>query len=152
VSAATKTLVRGLGERAAGALFPAWGNRYLLGQTAVASWAGESRLSGGRGQSSRGRCHVRTLTSPKTFDCEICSAVLKSQRDLDNHRCLLHDECGAARLGAPITFRCATCGEAFARRGDLLAHLRQRGHPTERDKVRPLGAQRPRGRPRHRNG
>ena len=92
------------------------------------------------------------LTSPKTFDCGICSAVLRSQRDLDNHMCLLHDECGAARLGTPITFRCATCGEAFARRGDLLAHLRQRGHPTERDKVRPQGAQRPRGRPRHRNG
>ena len=90
-------------------------------------------------------------TFPKTYDCEMCSAVLKSQRDLDNHMCLLHDECGAARLGTPITFRCATCGEAFARRGDLLAHLLQRGHghSAERDKVRPRGAQRLGGRPRH---
>ena len=97
---------------------------------------------------------MRTLSSPKTFDCVICSAVLKSQRDLDNHLCLLHDECGAARLGSPITFRCATCGDAFARRGDLLAHLRQRGHghPAQRDKVRPPGARQLRGRPRSRSG
>ena len=97
---------------------------------------------------------MSTLTSPKTFDCEICSAVLKSQRDLGNHMCLLHDECGAARLGTPITFRCATCGEAFARRSDLFAHLRQRGHghPAEWDKARPPGAQRPRRRPRSRSG
>jgi uncharacterized C2H2 Zn-finger protein len=97
---------------------------------------------------------VRTLTSSKTFDCAICSAVLKSQRELDNHLCLLHDDCGAARLGAPITFRCATCGEAFARRGELLAHLRRRvhGHPAEHDKARPPGAQRQRGRPRRRSG
>ena len=94
------------------------------------------------------------LTSAKTFDCEICSAVLRSQRDLDNHMCLLHDDCGAARLGTPITFRCATCGEAFARRGDLFAHLRQRGHghPAEWDKARPPGAQRLRGRQRQRGG
>jgi uncharacterized C2H2 Zn-finger protein len=97
---------------------------------------------------------VRTLTPPKTFDCAICSAVLKSQRDLDNHMCLLHDECGEAHLGTPITFRCATCGEAFARRGDLLAHLRQRGHghAVERDGARPPGAQRLRGRPGRRSG
>jgi len=97
---------------------------------------------------------VRTLTPSKTFDCAICSAVLKSQRDLDNHLCLLHDECGAAHLGAPITFRCAACGEAFARRGDLLAHLRRRGHGplAEWDKARPPGAQRPRGRPRRPSG
>jgi uncharacterized C2H2 Zn-finger protein len=97
---------------------------------------------------------VRTLAPPKTFDCEICSAALKSQRDLDNHLCLLHDECGEARLGAPITFRCATCGEAFARRGDLFAHLRQRGHghPAAWDKARPPGAPRSRGRSRPRSG
>jgi uncharacterized C2H2 Zn-finger protein len=97
---------------------------------------------------------VRTLTPHRTFDCEVCSAVLKSQRDLDNHMCLLHDECAEARLGTPITFRCATCGEAFARRGDLLAHLRQRGHgrSEERDKVRPPGARQLRGRPRSRSG
>jgi uncharacterized C2H2 Zn-finger protein len=91
---------------------------------------------------------VRALTSTKTFDCGICGAVLRSQRDLDNHMCLLHDDCGAARLGTPITFRCAACGEAFARRYDLLTHLRQRGHghPAERDKVRPQRAPRPRGR------
>ena len=97
---------------------------------------------------------MRTLSPPKTFDCEICSAVLKSQRELDNHMCLLHDDCAEARLGTPITFRCATCGEAFARRGDLLAHLRQRGHghPTKRDKLRPPGAQQLRGRPQSRSG
>ena len=40
------------------------------------------------------------------------------------------------------------------RAGDLLAHLYQlgHGHPTEWDKARPLGAQRLRGRPRHRSG
>jgi uncharacterized C2H2 Zn-finger protein len=85
--------------------------------------------------------------------CEICSAVLKSQRDLDNHMCLLHDDCGEARLGTPITFRCATCGEAFGRRGDLFAHLRQRGHghPAEWDMARSPGAQRLRGRPGRRS-
>jgi hypothetical protein len=88
------------------------------------------------------------LTSPKTFDCAICSAVLSSQRDLDNHMCLLHDDCGEAHLGTPITFRCATCGQAFARRGDLYAHLRLRGHghPAEWDMARRPGAQRLRGR------
>jgi hypothetical protein len=93
-------------------------------------------------------------TSPQTFDCAVCGAALKTQRDLDNHLCLLHDDCGAARLGTPITFRCAACGEAFARRGDLLAHLRQlgHGHPAEKDKARAAGAQRPRGRPRRRSG
>ena len=90
------------------------------------------------------------LTSPKTYDCEMCSAVFKSQRDLDNHLCLIHDECGAARLGTPITFRCAVCGEAFARRGDLLAHLSRRGHghPAEPGEA---GTPRGRGRSRHRN-
>ena len=94
------------------------------------------------------------LTSPKTFDCAICSPALRSQRDLDSHMCLLHDECGEARLGTPITFRCATCGEAFARRGDLFAHLLERGHghPAEWDMPRPPGAQRPRGRSRSRSG
>ena len=93
------------------------------------------------------------LTVPKTFDCEICSAVLKSRRDLDNHMCLIHDDCGEARIGTPITFRCATCGKAFTRRGDLFAHLQQRGHghPAEWDKGRAPGAQRLRGRPQHRS-
>jgi DNA-directed RNA polymerase subunit RPC12/RpoP len=85
-------------------------------------------------------------TAAKTYDCDICSAVLKSQRDLDNHRCLLHDDCGEARLGTPITFRCITCGEAFTLRSDLFAHLQERGHghPGEWDKARPPGTQRPR--------
>jgi uncharacterized C2H2 Zn-finger protein len=95
-----------------------------------------------------------TLTSPKTFGCEVCSAVLQSQRELDNHMCLLHDDCREARLGAPITFRCGACGEAFARRSDLFAHLRQRGHghPAKWDMARPPGAQRLRGRPGRRSG
>ena len=93
------------------------------------------------------------LTSPKTFECEICSAALRSQRDLDNHMCLLHDECGEARFGSPITFRCATCGQAFARRGELYAHMRQsgHGHPAAWDMARPPGAQRLRGRPGRRS-
>ena len=97
---------------------------------------------------------MAAITTPKTFVCETCSAVLRSQRDLDNHRCLVHDDCGEARLGTPITFRCATCGEAFGRRGDLFTHLRKRGHghPAEWDKARPPGAQRPRGRARQRSG
>ena len=97
---------------------------------------------------------MATLTTPKTFDCGVCSAALKSQRDLDNHMCLLHDDCGEARLGTPITFRCATCGEAFARRSDLFAHQNERdhGHPGEWDKARPAGAQRPRRRPGARSG
>ena len=88
------------------------------------------------------------LTPPKTFDCEICSAALRSQRELDNHMCLLHDECGEAHLGSAITFRCATCREAFGRRGDLFAHLREHGHghPAEWDKARPPGEPRLRGR------
>ena len=63
---------------------------------------------------------------------EICHAALKSQRDLDNHMCLRHDDCGEARLGAAITFRCITCGEAFARRSDLFAHHRSTGTETPR--------------------
>jgi len=96
---------------------------------------------------------VGAVTSPKTFDCEICRAALRSQRALDNHMCLLHDQCDAARLGTPITFRCAACGEAFGRRDDLLAHLSQRGHgrSPEQDTARPPGAQRPRRRPRSRS-
>ena len=95
-----------------------------------------------------------TVTSPKTYDCEICAAALKSQRDLDNHKCLRHDDCGEARLGTPITFRCATCGEGFARRGDLFAHQQERGHghPSEWDKPRQPGAQGRRGRPRSSGG
>ena len=91
------------------------------------------------------------LASPKTYDCTICSAALKSQRDLDNHMCLAHDQCGEARLGTPITFRCAACGAAFARRGDLLAHMDSNGHGhTEPgDKVRSQGGRRARGRPRN---
>ena len=97
---------------------------------------------------------MTALTGPKTYDCQMCSVVLGSQRELDNHMCLLHDDCGEARLGTAITFRCATCGEAFARRGDLFAHQQQRGHghPEEWDKARPPGAQRPRGRQRSRRG
>ena len=89
-----------------------------------------------------------TATTPKTFDCTLCSASLKSQRDLDNHRCLLHDDCGEARLGTPITFRCITCGEAFDLRSDLFAHQQEldHGHPAEWDKARPPGEQRPRRR------
>ena len=95
-----------------------------------------------------------SFTSSRTFDCEACGAALKSQRDLDNHMCLLHDDCAEAHLGTPITFRCATCGEAFTRRGDLFAHLRQcgHGHPAEWNKARPPGARRLRGRPRSRSG
>ncbi len=82
-----------------------------------------------------------SATTPKTFDCEICKAALKSQRDLDNHMCLRHDDCGEARLGAAITFRCITCGQAFARRSDLFAHQQKRGHgnPSEWDKPRQVG-------------
>jgi uncharacterized C2H2 Zn-finger protein len=85
----------------------------------------------------------------KTYACEICSEALKSQRDLDNHMCPRHDDCGEARLGTPITFRCATCGEAFPRRGDLYAHLLKLGHgnPAEWDKARPAGQARQRRRP-----
>ena len=87
-------------------------------------------------------------TTPKTFDCDICHAALKTQRELDNHMCLRHDDCGEARLGAAITFRCITCGEAFTRRSELYAHQQKDGHgnPSEWDKPRPLG-QRGRRRP-----
>jgi hypothetical protein len=83
-----------------------------------------------------------SVTTPKTYDCEICHAALKSQRDLDNHMCLRHDDCGEARLGSPITFRCVTCGKAFERRSDLYAHMKKNshGHPSEWDKPRQLGA------------
>jgi hypothetical protein len=94
------------------------------------------------------------LTTAKTVDCQICRASLKSQRELDNHMCLVHDECGEARLGTPITFRCATCGEAFARRGDLFDHQQElgHGHPSEWDKARPPGTPRPRTGQRRRSG
>ena len=93
-----------------------------------------------------------TVTTPKTFVCDVCSATLKSQRDLDNHMCLLHDDCGEAHLGTPITFRCVTCGEAFALRSDLFSHQKEQshGHPGEWDKARPAGAERPRRRPQSR--
>lgn len=92
-------------------------------------------------------------TVPKTFVCEVCSAVLESRRSLDTHKCLLHDDCGEARLGTPITFRCATCGEPFTRRRDLFSHLQKlgHGHPAEWDMARPPGVQRPRRRARSRS-
>jgi uncharacterized C2H2 Zn-finger protein len=95
-----------------------------------------------------------SVTTPTTFACPICGAVLKRQPELDRHMCLLHDDCGEGRVGAPITFRCATCGEAFGRRGDLLEHLRQsgHGHPPEWDTSLPPGAQRQRGRGRRPSG
>jgi hypothetical protein len=94
------------------------------------------------------------LTAAKTFVCATCDAILKSPRDLDNHMCLRHDDCGQARLGATLTFRCASCSEAFDRRSDLFAHLKERGHghPAEWDMARPPGEERPRRRPRSRGG
>lgn len=94
------------------------------------------------------------IAAPKTFVCGICSAALRSQRELDTHMCLAHDDCGEARLGTAITFRCATCGEAFPRRGDLFAHMQRcdHGHPAEWDKARPPGTQRPRRRAGSRSG
>jgi uncharacterized C2H2 Zn-finger protein len=88
----------------------------------------------------------------KTFECDICSATLTSQRALDNHKCLVHDDCSEARLGTPITFRCATCGQAFTRRSDLYGHQLKtsHGHPAEWDKARPPGTPRPRRKPRSR--
>ena len=67
-------------------------------------------------------------SSPKTYDCEVCGAALQSKWALDNHMCLFHDVCGPTRPGAQITFRCAACGEAFARRVDLLEHMESSGH------------------------
>jgi hypothetical protein len=95
---------------------------------------------------------LRALTSPKTYDCDICGASLKSQLGLDNHLCLLHDRCRAERIGGPITFRCALCGEAFERRDLLIVHLREsgHGHPIERDPLRPPTPQRLAGRSRRR--
>jgi uncharacterized C2H2 Zn-finger protein len=95
---------------------------------------------------------MASATVPKTYDCAVCKAELRSQRDLDNHMCLAHDQCGEARLGTPITFRCAACGEAFERRGDLYEHQVQcgHGHPHEFGKARPPAGQRGRGRPRGR--
>ena len=93
---------------------------------------------------------MRTLTSAKTFDCEICGASLKSQMGLDNHLCLLHDRCRSERIGGPITFRCAMCSEAFERRDLLIAHLGEsgHGHPVDRDPLRQPTPQRLAGRPR----
>ncbi len=89
-------------------------------------------------------------TTQKTFDCAHCSAVLRSERELANHLCIAHDDCAEARLGTAITFRCAACGKAFARRADLHAHLRERGHgrPAEWGNAWPEGSRRSRGRPR----
>jgi hypothetical protein len=88
------------------------------------------------------------VTAPKTFICEICSAALNNQRELDNHMCLRHDDCGDARLGTPITFRCVTCGVAFTRRSDLYSHQLEQGHgnPSEWDVARPAGERGPRRR------
>jgi uncharacterized C2H2 Zn-finger protein len=93
-----------------------------------------------------------SVTTTTTFVCAVCGAVLKRQAELDRHMCLLHDDCGEERVGPPITFRCATCRQSFARRGDLFAHLRQsgHGHPPEWDASLSRGAQRPRGRRRGR--
>jgi hypothetical protein len=86
----------------------------------------------------------------KTFPCRICNAQLESQRDLDNHMCLRHDDCGEARLGTPITFRCGTCGEAFSRRDDLFEHLKKEGHgnPAEWNKARGPGRRTARTQPK----
>lgn len=96
---------------------------------------------------------MTALTTYKTFDCGRCSAVFTSQRELDSHLCLIHDECSAPFLATPITFRCAICGEAFERRSALLAHMSRcgHGHPAEPGQVRTPGAPRPRGRSRRRS-
>ena len=103
-------------ERGTGVPLRPMGNTILLARsTCRGITRGEQSHRRGRGPSSRGRCRMPAATTPKTYDCTICHAALKSQRDLDNHMCLRHDDCGEARLGAAITFRCITCGEAFER-------------------------------------
>jgi hypothetical protein len=59
----------------------------------------------------------------KPQGCEICAAMVHSQRELDLHNYLFHEERPGSPIGAPITFRCASCRAAFAERRDLLAHL-----------------------------
>ena len=63
----------------------------------------------------------------KPHRCDVCGVKVYSQSGLDHHRCLLHDECPSSVTGAPITFRCASCSAAFARRRELLAHLAAHG-------------------------
>lgn len=67
-------------------------------------------------------------SSAKTYDCELCGAVLQSKWALDNHLWLFHDQSGNARPGAQITFRCAACGAAFARRSELVTHMETSEH------------------------
>jgi hypothetical protein len=83
------------------------------------------------------------LIVDQTFACRNCRATFTSQADLDMHDCLRHDQCPIATVGSPITFRCVTCGEAFALRGELLAHLRERGHiPPGQPGTPPAGSRR----------
>ncbi len=72
------------------------------------------------------------MSSSKTYDCGLCGAALQSRWALDNHLCLMHDQCGGPRPGAEITFRCAACGAAFMRRSELLAHMESSGHGAPR--------------------
>ena len=59
----------------------------------------------------------------KPHSCEICGVRIHSERELDLHNYLFHEERSGSPIGAPITFRCASCDAAFAERPDLLAHL-----------------------------
>ena len=79
------------------------------------------------------------MSSSKTYDCGLCGAAFQSNRALENHLCLMHDQCGSPRPGAEITFRCAACGSAYARRSELLAHMESSGHgrPHGADDARP---------------
>lgn len=87
-------------------------------------------------------------SSPKTYDCDICGFALQSQRALDNHLCLFHDRCGTVRPGAEVTFRCAACGESFARRSELVSHMESVGHGGRggRADAKPAPRRGPRGR------
>jgi hypothetical protein len=85
----------------------------------------------------------------RTHECTICRVALGSERELNAHMCLKHDECGESRLGGAITFRCMTCGEGFSRRSDLFTHLQERGHgnPSQWDKPQTAAERRARRRP-----
>lgn len=89
------------------------------------------------------------VSSSKTYDCELCGAALPSKWALDNHLCIFHDVCSTVRTAAQITFRCAACGAGFARRSELLEHMKSAGHggTERRDDVVAPGRRGARGAP-----
>ena len=66
--------------------------------------------------------HVRCVHQGNYFTCSICNNSFHSQRNLDRHIAVVHDQ------NKP--FECGACGLSFARKERLKQHI-ERSHQAE---------------------